>query len=405
MEQIRPVNLPEILRGAPDRAYGLLDAILAVSSDLSLSETLKHIVTAAARLVNARYAALGVPDETGTFLAEFVTTGLTDEQETRIGHRPRGHGLLGVILHEGQSLRLRDLNEHELSYGFPPNHPPMKSFLGVPVRHKGATLGNLYLTDKRQAEEFSADDQALVELLATHAGVAIENAHLTTQLQQLRVVEERQRIGMDLHDGIIQSIYAVGLMLEYVDAQVADGDASGARERLQQAIAGLNDTIRDIRAYILDLRPRRFEGNDLVAGLQQLLSEFKANTLIVIDFTAGPNVNQHLTPEARLALFHIAQEALSNAAKHSRASHMQVSLLEAGHETTLSLKDNGQGIKPGTGQRRLGHGLHNMHDRAQALGGHVEVTSQEGQGTEVLVSIPRAVPKPAEPEPGNGASD
>jgi signal transduction histidine kinase len=389
MEEITPVS-PELVNMAPSQVAGLLDAILAISSDLSLSETLKHVVIAAARLVEARYAALGVPDETGTYLAEFVITGLTDEEEARIAHRPRGHGILGVILREGQSLRLRDLTQHERSYGFPPNHPPMKSFLGVPVRHQGVSLGNLYLTDKRTAVEFSADDQALIELLATHAGLAIENARLNAQLQRLRVVEERQRIGMDLHDGIIQSIYAVGLMLEYVDAQVAEGDAAGARERLRQAIAGLNDTIRDIRSYILDLRPRRFEGNDLVAGLQQLLSEFKANTLISVDFTAGPNVNQALTPEARLALFHIAQEALSNAAKHSRASRMQVALAETNQGITLSLKDNGQGFKPGSTQRRLGHGLNNMRDRVQPLGGRVEVDSSEGQGAEVLVTIPAA---------------
>ncbi len=382
---------PDLAHVAPSKLEALLDAILAVSSDLSLSETLRHIVVAAAQLVEARYAALGVPDETGSYLAEFVTTGLTHDEEARIGHRPRGHGLLGVILHEGKSLRLRDLTQDERSYGFPPNHPAMKSFLGVPIRHKGVTLGDLYLANKRTADEFSAGDQALVELLATHAGLAIENARLNTQLQQVRVIEERQRIGMDLHDGIIQSIYAVGLMLEYADAQVADGDAAGARERLRQAIAGLNDAIRDIRAYILDLRPRRFEGNDLVAGLQQLLSEFKANTLIAVDFTAGPNVNQFLTPDARLALFHIAQEALSNAAKHSRASHMQVTLLADGETITFSVKDNGQGFKPGAGQRRLGHGLNNMLDRAQALGGRVDLTSSEGQGTEVVVTIPRAV--------------
>jgi len=387
MDDIKP-SLPDSVQLTPEQMPGLLDAILAVSSDLSLSDTLTHIVTAAARLVDARYAALGVPDETGSYLAEFITTGLSQEEEARIGHRPRGHGLLGLIMHEGQSLRLRDLTQHARSYGFPPNHPPMKSFLGVPVRHKGVSLGNLYLTDKRSAEEFSANDQALVELLARHAGLAIDNARLNGQLQQLRVVEERQRISMDLHDGIIQSIYAVGLILEYVDAQVAEGDTAGARERLRQAIGGLNDAIRDIRSYILDLRPRRFEGNDLVAGLQQLLSEFKANTLIAVDFTAGPNVNQALTPEARLALFHIAQEALSNAAKHSRASHMAVTLVAGEQGITLTLKDNGQGFKPGTGQRRLGHGLNNMQERVKALSGQVEVQSREGQGTEVAVTLP-----------------
>ena len=177
-------------------------------------------------------------------------------------------------------------------------------------------------------------------------------------------------------------------MLEYVAAQVAEGDAAGARERLRQAIDGLNDTIRDIRSYILDLRPRRFEGNDLVAGLQRLLSEFKANTLIAVDFTAGPDVNQALTPEARLALFHIAQEALSNAAKHSRASRMEVTLDETGQAIRLSIKDNGQGYKPGAGHLRLGHGLNNIRDRVQSLGGHVELESSEGQGTVVRVTIP-----------------
>ena len=117
-------------------------------------------MVAAADLVDARYAALGVPDDTGEYLAEFVTTGISPEAEARIGHRPRGHGLLGVVLHEGQSLRLTNLNQHPRSVGFPPNHPPMTSFLGVPIEHKGRRLGNLYLTDKRTAPEFSrASDQ------------------------------------------------------------------------------------------------------------------------------------------------------------------------------------------------------------------------------------------------------
>jgi len=379
----------ELIDVAPGQMPELLEAILAVSSDLSLAETLKHVVTAAARLAEARYAALGVPDETGAYLAEFVTTGMTDEEETRIGHRPSGHGILGLLLHNGQSLRLHDLTQHPNAYGFPANHPPMRSFLGVPVRHKGVSLGTLYLTDKRSADEFSAADQALVELLAKHAGLAIDNARLNGQLQQLRVVEERQRIGMDLHDGIIQSIYAVGLTLAYVDSQLADGDTAGARDRLQQSIAGLNDTIRDIRAYILDLRPRRFEGNDLVTGLQLLLAEFKANTLIAVEFTAGPNVNRFLSSEARLALFHIAQEALSNAAKHSRASSVLVTLTASDDSIRFSIKDNGHGFESHPAQQRLGHGLSNMQERVKALGGRLSIASAAGEGTEVSATFPR----------------
>jgi signal transduction histidine kinase len=381
------LSLPQTLR--PEQLTALLDAILAISGDLSLSETLKRIVRAASQLTGARYAALGVPDETGAYLAEFVTTGMSAEAEARIGHRPRGHGILGVILREGKTLRLRDLSEHPQSYGFPPHHPPMTSLLGTPVRYKGDTLGNLYLTDKQGALEFTEDDERLVEVLATHAGLAIQNARLYGQVQQLRVVEERQRIGMDLHDGIIQSIYAVGLTLEYVDGQLAESDVPGARDRLRVAIEALNATIRDIRAYILDLRPKRFEGSDLVAGLQGLLAEFRANTLIAVDFNAEPHADTGLWPEARMALFHIAQEALSNAAKHSRASRMSVRLGDEDGHVTLTLSDNGQGFDPARVEHRAGHGLMNMQDRARALGGRLTFECPPGQGTTVKVNLPR----------------
>jgi signal transduction histidine kinase len=380
---------PGTFSASPEQLTALLDAILSVSGDLTLSETLKRVVVAAGKLTNARYAALGVPDESGAFLAEFVTSGLSAEAEARIGHRPRGHGLLGLILREGQTLRLRDLSQHPRSYGFPPNHPPMKSFLGTSIMHKGRSLGNLYLTDKQGAEEFSDDDERLIEMLATHAGLAIANAQLFTEVQKLRVVEERQRIGMDLHDGIIQSIYAVGLTLEYVDGLMLDADIEGARERLRTAVESLNATIRDIRAYILDLRPRRFEGSNLVAGLHALLAEFKANTLIAVEFNTSSEVDDALWPEARMALFHIAQEALSNAAKHSRASRVQVSLLAEDGEIKLSVSDNGQGFNSARVEHRAGHGLNNIQDRALALGGRMNLHSPPGQGTTLQIIIPR----------------
>jgi signal transduction histidine kinase len=367
----------------------LREAALAISANLSLADTLKRIVMAAAELVNARYAALGVPDESGEYLAEFITSGMTPQAEARISHRPRGHGILGLILREGQSLRLRDLRRHPHSTGFPAHHPPMKSFLGVPVSHKGKRMGNLYLTDKRRAPEFTADDQRLIEWLAAHAGLAIENARLHARVQHLSVVEERQRIGMDLHDGIIQSIYAVGLTLEYVHGQLVQDDIAGADERLKSAMDALNATIRDIRAYILDLRPRRFEGDDLITGLERLLAEFKANTLMAVEFHADPNADRRLLPEARLALFHIAQEALSNAAKHSRASRMDVRLTEAEEQVVLSFKDNGRGFKLDDVQRRVGHGLINMQDRASALGGALTFESSTDQGTDVRITLPK----------------
>jgi signal transduction histidine kinase len=364
-------------------------AILAITADLSLSETLKQIVTAAAELADAQYGALGVPNETGEMLIEFVVTGLSEEAQTRISHRPRGHGILGLIMREGQSLRLRNLQDHPKSVGFPAHHPPMTSFLGVPILYKGKSLGNLYLTNKRGALEFTEADQRLIEQLAAHAAIAIANARLHEKVQQLRVLEERQRIGMDLHDGIIQSIYAVGLNLEYVNSLLADGEVAGVRERVTQAIEALNATIRDIRAYILDLRPRRFDGNDLIAGLQQLLVEFKANTLMGVEFHAEAGADRALTPEARLALFHIVQEALSNAARHSRATRVEVSLLEHAERVELSLKDNGRGFDVNSAERRVGHGLLNMQDRVRAINGQLTIDSQPEAGTEVRVTVPR----------------
>src|SRR6185503_18398964 len=165
---IKPRALPSLTR---EQLLALRDATLAISSDLSLADTLKRIVASAASLANAHYAALGVPDESGEYLAEFITTGMTPRAEARISHRPHGHGILGLILREGRSLRLRDLRRHPRSVGFPANHPPMKSFLGVPITHKGNRLGNLYLTDKRKASEFTANDQRLIEWLAGHAGI------------------------------------------------------------------------------------------------------------------------------------------------------------------------------------------------------------------------------------------
>jgi signal transduction histidine kinase len=265
----------------------------------------------------------------------------------------------------------------------------MTSFLGVPIVRKGERLGNLYLTDKRSADEFSADDQHLIELLAAHAGVAIENARLYARVQHLSVVEERQRIGMDLHDGVIQSIYAVGLMLEFVKAQMGDGEIASAQDQLQAAMDALNSTIRDIRSYILDLRPRRFQGDNLVLGLERLLAEFKANTLMGVTFESDPAADALLNADARLSLFLIAQEALSNAVKHSRASRVDVRLvLEAG-SVVLSLADNGRGFVEDEVEKRMGHGLMNMRDRAQTLGGDLLLRPVATGGTEVRVAIPQ----------------
>jgi signal transduction histidine kinase len=157
---------------------GLVDAGVALSSALSLEEILQHLANVARELVGARYAALGVVNPEKTGLSEFITSGLTPEQRARMGDLPTGHGILGLLIRDARSIRLRDLREHPASAGVPRHHPAMRSFLGVPVGSKGQVFGNLYVTEKIDAEEFDDEDLAILEMLASQAAVAIDNAQL-----------------------------------------------------------------------------------------------------------------------------------------------------------------------------------------------------------------------------------
>jgi GAF domain-containing protein len=201
-------------------------ATRAIAELQSVDDVLQVIVDQVRILVGAPYAALGIVNADGV-MERFITTGMDGATRARIGALPRGHGLLGLIVRENQSFRIPDIAVDPRRYGFPIHHPPMHSFLGVPVTVKGRSVGNLYLTNKAGADEFSEDDQALVETFAIHAGIAIENARLHEQVQRLAVVDERDRISRDLHDGIIQSIYAVGLSLEDVP-ELVRSDPSNA---------------------------------------------------------------------------------------------------------------------------------------------------------------------------------
>ena len=264
-----------------DRLAALDAATRGIANILELDTVLRLIVERVRELVRARYAALGIVDSVGV-IERFVTVGISTDDRERIGQLPRGHGLLGLIIREGRSVRISEIADHPDSSGFPPHHPPMHSFLGVPITVKGASVGNLYLTDKTDAAEFSEDDQALVEMFALHAGIAIENARLHEQVQRLAIVEERERIAKDLHDGVIQSIYAVGLSLEDLP-EVMEEDGGAARERIDRAIDALHVTIRDIRNFIMGLRPELLDQHDLVGSLLALAEEVRLNSMVEVD--------------------------------------------------------------------------------------------------------------------------
>ncbi|MCZ2114129.1 MAG: GAF domain-containing sensor histidine kinase [Anaerolineae bacterium] len=364
-------------------------AALAIASELDVDKVLQLIADSARELVGADYAALAVGDWRGigsSSVHQFITSGMSREQILRIDHWPHGYGLLGALIHEQKPIRIRRIQDDPRSVGFPKGHPMMESFLGVPITGAGETLGNLYLTDKRGAEEFSTADQKLIEMLAAHAAVAIQNARLYSQVERLAILEERTRIGMDLHDGVIQSIYAVGLTLESTRLALLPDNNEEVSALLNTAIEGLNDAIRDIRNFILDLRPRRFAG-DVLQGLAQLVREFQANTMVPVSIHVPERLETLSMPLGR-AIFLTTQEALANVARHARAGEVNVSLNCIADRVTLTVQDDGRGFDTSNESQRVGHGLANMQARAESLHGRFDVKSAPGQGTTVILDLP-----------------
>ncbi len=401
-----PVRVLEIaLESARDRAEALRaeerlaaldEAIRAMTGVLAVDRVLQAIVDRVRSLIGARFAALGIHDTAGV-IEQFITSGISRPDRARIGAPPRGHGILGLIIRENRTIRLEDLMADPRRVGFPPNHPEMHPFLGVPVTVRGRTIGNLYLTEKEGG--FSDDDQRTVETFARHAGIAMENARLHEQVQRLAIVEERERIGKDLHDGVIQAIYAVGLSLDDVPEMMED-EPDEARRRVERAIDSLDQTIRDIRNFIFGLRPGLLDGVDLVEGLAGLADEFRVNTMIDVELRAGPTVSTPLiNPDRTTELISIAREALSNIARHARATRAEITVEPepeiAGLEIVIA--DNGTGFDPAV-PRDLGHqGLRNMRTRAISIGATLLVDSQPGAGARIIVHVPGARSDDGEP--------
>jgi signal transduction histidine kinase len=368
--------------------YALDRATRAIAGELDLDRVLQLIVDSVRELVGARYAALGIVGSEGR-IERFITSGISVEERARIGPPPSGHGLLGTIIRDGVSLRIPDIGRHPDSYGFPEHHPRMASLLGVPVRVGGEPVGNLYLTDKRDAVEFGAADQELVEMFALHAGIAIQNAELHYEVQKLAVVDERLRISRDLHDGIIQSIYAVSLSLEDVSEQIR-AEPAAAAARVDRAIDRLHTTIGDIRTMIVGLGAE-VEGG-IGGALEAMVGEMLSGSGIdlTIDFSGATELDARLHPEAAHELVQIAREAMSNVARHSGAHRAVLSLTVDAGQATLRIDDDGVGFDPG---RRLGSGhfgLANLRDRAAGLAGTLTIESEPERGTRIIVRLPLA---------------
>ncbi len=365
----------------PKKLQRLLAAVLMITADVELGDLLGNLVEEARDLVGARYGALGVLNESGTGLERFLTAGLSDEEEQAIGTRPTGRGVLGLLITDPQPLRLADLAEHPQRYGFPAHHPPMRSFLGVPIRVRDDVYGNLYLTDKVDAAEFSGEDEALAEALALAAGVAIENTRLNDRVRIISVLDERDRIARDLHDRVIQRIFAVGMSLQSAERRP---DTNDMAQRVARAVDELDATITEIRTAIFDLGDASAPRNVKQAVLSladEMASTLGARPEVIfsgpVDTLVPPHVADHLLA--------VVREGLTNASKHARASRYVVAL-SVGEAVVLEIADDGIGLD--SDGRHDGLGLANLRHRAEKLGGTFEVGPAVGGGTRLAWSVP-----------------
>lgn len=371
------------------RDHALIQAGMVLASELSLEVVLQRIVELAVEITGARYGALGVLTPDHQAIEEFITEGVTPEERAAIGDPPVGHGMLGILIEEAKPIRLPDIGADPRSVGFPPNHPPMTSFLGAPVVARGHVFGNLYLTEKQEALEFSRDDEVALTVLATQAGIAIENARLFEEAQRAQrelarseLLDERERIAKELHDGVIQSLFAVGMSLQ---GTAAATDDVGVAQRLQAAIEEIDGAIRDLRNYIFGLRPGILADRQLGQALDQLGQEFQRKTDVLTIVEIDPSVAAAVAARAA-DIIQFTREALSNVGRHADATTCRISLLREGSDAVLEIDDDGAGFD--VEEPRSGMGLTNLRNRIRGLGGEVTIASTDGVGTTVSAHIP-----------------
>lgn len=360
---------------------------LDVSAELSLELVLQKVVDQARHLVGAKYGALSVIGD-GGHIDAFITSGITSEQRSLIGPPPVGHGLLRVVLQEGQTLRMPDLNKDPRSVGFPPNHPPMGSLLAVPIPCKGPFLGNLYLADKEGTDEFSIEDEETLKRFAVPTAIAIDNAHLYRQVADLATAQERIRIAHEMHDGIAQVLGYVNTKVQAASEYIKRGKTEEATTQLRELAVAAREAYTDVREAIVDLRTLPTPLRSFGDILEEYVERWKEQTGISTQLTIGTDL---LFPAGvELQLIRIVQESLANVRKHARAASVKIKICRIDDQLQIIILDDGIGFTPGTLTRSEfpRFGLSTMKERAESIGGTLVIEAGRGTGTAVKVSIP-----------------
>ncbi|MFG3322092.1 GAF domain-containing sensor histidine kinase [Streptomyces sp. NPDC048171] len=374
-------------------------ALLAMSRHLEVRDVLKTIVASARELLDAQYAALGVPDDHGGF-AQFVVDGVSDEQWKAIGPLPRQHGILAAMLHEATPERLADVREDPRFGGWPSAHPDLVDFLGLPIRDGDEIIGALFLANKLCPDTegdppvprpegtcgFTPDDEELLGILAQHAAIALTNARLYERSRELTIAEERSRLAHELHDAVSQKLFSLRLTAQAATALV-DRDPARAKGELQQVAALAAEAADELRAAVVELRPAALEEDGLVATLRTQIQVLDRAHTARVTF-AGHGVKA-LPAAQEEAMLRVAQEALHNALRHSEAARVDVTLHRKGTGVVLRVTDDGSGFDPRTVRRAGRHlGLVSMRDRANGTGGRLTVQSAPGKGTTIEMEVP-----------------
>src|SRR4051812_47691590 len=372
-----------------EELLALHSAGLDVAAELSLDAVLNKVVERARTLVGAKYGALSVVNDDGS-IQTFITSGVSAEVRARIGPPPVGHGLLGVVLNEGERLRLPDIGRDPRSHGFPPNHPVMRSLLAVPITCKGPFVGNLYLSEKHDGSQFTESDEETLVRFAVQAAVAIDNAHLHRQVADLAVAQERLRIAHEMHDGIAQVLGYVSTKTQAATEYIRQGKTDDGLDQLRQLGNAAREAYGDVREAIVDLRTLPGPSQSFEDVLREYADRWMDQTGIATQLIVDSTLE--LTPGMELQLVRIIQEGLTNVRKHAKATTAKVDLRRRDGILFLTVADDGVGLQQTARNPTVfpRFGMATMRERSESIGGRFVIESTPGKGTTIRVEVPLA---------------
>lgn len=366
-----------------DRLLEMAATNEVLARESGLNAVLSQLAARARDVTEADYAAISTFDDRDV-LDRFIYNGIDDALALRLGHPPVGRGLLGELVHADGPIRIDDLAAHPSFTGWPAGHPDMAIFLGVPIRAGGRTIGSLYMTRERGKQPFTPEDEMAGAVLALQAAVSLSAALARERSGRVILLEERERIAHDLHDGTIQTLYALGLRFDSA-ARVAT--SSPVKQTLEDGVASINELIADLRQYITMLEAETPANEpDLMRDLPFVVRQTVVAGIDTVVNIAVPALQEFSARDAE-DLLYFTREALSNAVRHGKPTKVAVDFRQTGEVTALTIQDNGSGFDQL--QARHGFGTVTMESRAERLGGSLTILGIPGMGTTVRLTIPR----------------